>query len=117
MRRLEDNSLMIYASCTEFEHGHFTMRERACIAAFSLRRDGFIYLESQGGPGEICTRPLLLEGGNLSLNLSAPVHPASCALYDLQGVPYRALAMKIACPLWGTPRSGCPDGRRRPLRN
>lgn len=113
MRRLEDNSLMIYASCTEFEHGHFTMRERACIAAFSLRRDGFIYLESQGGPGEICTRPLLLEGGNLSLNLSAPVHPASCALYDLQGRPIPGFGHEDCLPFVGDSTEWMPRWKEK----
>lgn len=87
LRILGDGSLMIYASCTAYEHGHFNLQGESAIAAFSLRKDGFVYLESTGGEGSVCLRPMLLHGGELSINLQSPVHGATCALYTPEGKP------------------------------
>ena len=41
------------------------------IIAYSMRRDGFVYLESAGGSGVVGTRALYLRGGEVEFNVQS----------------------------------------------
>lgn len=59
---LEDGEhLRIFAACSQNEHGGFRTRGLGSLASFTLKRDRFIFLESNG-IGRLRTRNLLLEG-------------------------------------------------------
>lgn len=72
----EDGSILLYASGTPKEHGHFN-EEGAAIGVFRLREDGFICLKAEG-EGRVRTRETLLRGG-FRVNLQA--EEATCALF------------------------------------
>ena len=65
----EDGSLWFYASACTLEHGNVPKGDTGSIIAYSLRRDGFVYLESTGGNGTIGTRLLYWRGGEAQLNV------------------------------------------------
>ena len=56
----EDGSLWFYASACTMEHGNLPAGDTGSLVAYSMRRDGFIYLESTGGRGTVGTRARLL---------------------------------------------------------
>lgn len=56
-----------------------------CLAV--LRRDGFISLDAGENPGHVLTKPLILSGNTLFLNLDAPKGNASVELLDADGQP------------------------------
>jgi hypothetical protein len=67
----DDGSLRIYASACTLEHGNTPAGDTGSIIAYSLRRDGFVYMESTGGNGVVGTRALYLRGGEVELNVQA----------------------------------------------
>lgn len=86
MVQLDDGSLRIYASTSRHEHGHCPPDD-GYIVAYSLRRDGFAYLESDGGVGIVGTRPLHLLGGGFELNAQAPAGWVRAQLAEPDGKP------------------------------
>ena len=86
MVRLEDGSLRFYASTSRHEHGHCPPDD-GYIVAYGLRRDGFIYLESDGGKGLVGTRMLYWRGGEVELNAQAPAGWVRVQVTDPQGNP------------------------------
>lgn len=77
--------LYIYAYATLREHG---VPGPSGVLVYGLRKDGFVYLESVG-TGYICTKPLLVNGERLSLNISAPHGWVSLQVSDVEGEPYQ----------------------------
>ena len=67
----EDGSLWFYASACTMEHGNVPAGDAGSITAYSMRRDGFVYLESTGGRGTIGTRAMYWGGGEAQLNVQA----------------------------------------------
>lgn len=82
----EEERIRIYSSATKFEHG-VPIPGDGAITLHTMRRDGFVYLQSVGGPGTIGTRPLLWRGGPLSINLVATGGEAHVQMTDSAGVP------------------------------
>jgi len=70
MVRLEDGSLRIYACTSRHEHGQIHSGD-GYIVAYALRQDGFVCLQSDGGPGWVGTRALYWRGGEARLNVQA----------------------------------------------
>jgi hypothetical protein len=81
-----DGSLRIYASASRLEHGYLEPGS-GCLAAYRLRADGWVYLESRSGFGEIGTRPLYVSGDQLSVNLCCTDGEAHARLTDHEGKP------------------------------
>jgi hypothetical protein len=67
----EDGSLWFYASACTLEHGNVPKGDTSSLIAYSMRRDGFVYLESTGGRGTIGTRALYWSGGEAQLNVES----------------------------------------------
>jgi len=78
------DQLYIYAYGTLHEHG---IPGPTGVLLYTLRKDGFVYLESVG-EGYICTKPLLLEEPKVSLNLCAPHGQVSIQVSDEEGRPF-----------------------------
>ncbi len=58
---VQGEQLRIFAACSQNEHGGFRTRGLGCIASFTLKKDRFIFLESNG-VGRLRTRNLLING-------------------------------------------------------
>lgn len=82
MRVEDDGSILLYASGTCREHGHFH-EPGGKIGVFRLREDGFFCLKTDG-EGRLRTRDTLLKGA-FHVNLKA--EKATCALFTAQGEP------------------------------
>jgi len=67
---MEDGSLRLYAGLCMLEHGHCDLSD-GYLGAYSLRRDGFMFLESAGGAGRIGTRTLMWGTGGGEINVNA----------------------------------------------
>lgn len=81
-----EGNLVVAASACRYEHGHFADQGGGSIVFYRLRKDGFVALESTGGPGLLCTRGLLTAGGELEINIEAPYSEATCCIYTHGGI-------------------------------
>lgn len=84
---LPDGSIRIYAGACTREHGHHAPGIGS-VVAFSLREDGFTFLESRNGVGVVGTRPLLWNGGRLQANVQSQ---NGCAKVQIVGMDRRPL--------------------------
>ena len=114
MVTLDDGSLRIYADGSMHEHGHCPP-EDGYLMAYELRRDGFMYLESTGGPGMIGTRALYWEGGEASLNVQAPAGWVRVQVTNPKGEPLEGYSLEESAVFQGDDTGWVPewkDGRR-----
>ena len=79
-----------------------------------LRLDGFVYLESTGGPGLLATRPLFLRSGDVKLNVQA-AHEVRVQVTDPEGRPLPGYTFADAEPLRGDELFWTPRWRNRRL--
>jgi len=77
----ENGSLWIYASACTREHGNI-LPGIGSITAYSLRRDGFVFLESTGGAGVVGTRAVYWKGGEAMLNIQSQGGEARVQVMD-----------------------------------
>ncbi|MEJ7616682.1 MAG: hypothetical protein WKF30_06860 [Pyrinomonadaceae bacterium] len=96
----EKDRIRIYSSATKFEHG-VPIPGDGAIIQHTMRRDGFVYLQSTGGPGTIGTRPLLWQGGPLKINLAATGGEAHVQITDSAGTPLTGYAFNDCEPFAG----------------
>lgn len=98
-----DGTLRIYAKGQVYEHAYRSLlapdgevpgvspRNPSAgldsMLAYSLRKDGFMYLESYSHVGSLMTRPFDLTEPGLSINLQAPHGEAAVQLRDSDGHP------------------------------
>lgn len=70
----DDGDILIYASASERVHGEaFGNPGTGKIHIYSLRKDGFIFLETEDKDIEssICTREMIWQGGEMCVNIQA----------------------------------------------
>ncbi|MCD6334975.1 MAG: hypothetical protein J7M27_06545 [Candidatus Latescibacteria bacterium] len=79
-----DDGIRIYSSASKVEHGILTHGAGA-ILLHTLRLDGFVYLQSQGGAGRLGTRPLYWQSGEARINIQAPDGQARVQVTDKDG--------------------------------
>lgn len=114
MVTLDDTSLRIYADGSAHEHGHCPP-EDGYLMAYALRRDGFICLESTGGPGMIGTRALYWQKGDVSLNVQAPAGWVRVQVTNRKGDPLEGYSLEESVVFQGDDTNWVPewkDGRR-----
>lgn len=80
-----DGSLLVTASCSSKEHGHFS--EDGRIVTYRLREDGFIRLRAKD-EGVLCTRQLWVRG-RIFWNLQA--EQATVAVLDVSSNPIEGM--------------------------
>ena len=82
----EEERICIYSSATEHEHG-VPVADDGAIVLHTLRLDGFVYLEPDGGPGILGTRPVLWHGpgAELKINVNAKGGEVRAQLTDSRG--------------------------------
>ena len=103
----DDGSLWIYACASAYEHGH-RPEGSGSMFAYRLRRDGFVYLESTGGEGNVGTRCLYLQGGEVELNVQSPCGYARVQVTDASGTPLPGYTFAECQPLSGDDTSWQP---------
>ena len=72
----EKQGIRIYSSSSKLEHGYHIERgdwerDLGALLMHGLRLDGFMYVESAGGPGVLGTRPLFWRSGEPRLNVQS----------------------------------------------
>lgn len=75
------DELIITAGATPREHGA-KQKDTGSIVSFSLKKDRFIGLESDGGDAIVCTRMMSWNGGELSVNICVPYGEARVRLLN-----------------------------------
>ena len=81
----DDQTIRIYSSASKLEHGYHIMgTDLGALLMHRLRLDGFMYLESAGGPGILGTRPLFWRDGELRLNVQSG-HAVRVQVTDMLG--------------------------------
>lgn len=97
----DDHCIRIYSSASKLEHGyHIQGSDLGGHVMHRLRLDGFMYLESAGGPGILGTRPLFWRGGALRLNLQS-AHDARVQVTDVQGQTIEGYGFEDCQPFVG----------------
>jgi hypothetical protein len=87
--------LRIYSSATPDLHFQYTTKQytpkgataRSSIVAHTLRRDGFMFLESRGNWARFTSKPLALLEPRLTVNIAAPYGELRYQLTDLLSSP------------------------------
>ena len=104
----DDRSITIYSSASRREHG-YNEYGTGSIVAHKLRPDGFIYLESTGGCGQIGTRPILWEEGDLHINVQCPDGKVRVQLTDQYGDHLDGYSYKDCKPFCGDSVDWVPE--------
>ncbi len=73
IRQAENGDILILTSATPEEHGHFTTDARGTLQTYRVRKDGFVYLESDdtSKPATVATRENIWHGGEAHINITA----------------------------------------------
>lgn len=105
IRTLEDGSMIIYASASTHEHAQ---EGNTSILMYELRKDGFVFLESNGGKGIVGTRPLYYEGGEVEINLQSQGGYARVQITDWSGNPIEGFTFEECVPFSGDDTAWSP---------
>jgi len=100
----EMGGIRIYASSSKGEHASFArgMNEnQSAILLYQLRADGFVYLEPEGGIGEISTRILYWLGGEAEINVAAPHGMVQVQVTNAEGVILPGYEFENTLPFQG----------------
>jgi hypothetical protein len=104
MVKTENNKIRIYSSSSKGEHAQIHSRPdlgQSALLCHELRLDGFVYLESCGGPGSFTTRPLYISGENLTVNVSVPEGEVRAQITDPDGNPHTGYSYEDCIPFSG----------------
>ncbi|HEY8742258.1 MAG TPA: hypothetical protein VIU62_04120, partial [Chloroflexota bacterium] len=108
------DELRVYSSATKAEHGEVRRNPAnpwGAILLHTLRKDGFVYLEADGGPGELVTRTLLWHGGESQFNVAAPQGEMRVQVLDINGAPLAGYGYDDCVPLRGDAMDWTPQWR------
>ena len=89
---LVDDELWFYYSPGTMEHGVTGRSGPLCLA--KLRLDGFVSVDGGDETGALITKPILCEGGPLTINAVAQGGMAGVAVLDESGIQYRGYSME-----------------------
>jgi len=109
------DTLRIYSSAAKDEHAQIRFKppssHQSAILMHTLRRDGFVYLEPEGGAGELTTRLLLWAGGEPQLNVSAPQGDIRLQFANGRGEPLEGYTFADCIPFRGDTTAWVPEWR------
>ena len=89
---LVDDELWFYYSPGTMEHGVTGRSGPLCLA--KLRLDGFVSVDGGDETGALITKPILCDGGPLTINAAAQGGMAGVAVLDESGIQYRGYSME-----------------------
>ena len=101
-----ENRILIYSRASIVEHLRASeipagVKPHEMLHVHELRRDGFAYLQSAGGYGEVVTKPLQIDGPGLSLNVLAPCGEVRVEVTDASGKALDGYGMDDCAPFRG----------------
>jgi hypothetical protein len=103
-----DDEIRIYSAATKLYHGEGRKAKRlgvtdnASILLHTLRKDGLMYLESQGDWGRFISKPLVLLEDSLKMNAAAPHGEIQFQLTDMESQPVEGFTFADCLPLSST---------------
>ena len=93
-----ENDVLIFGGSTREEHGMYT---KTFGTAYSIQKDRFCGLESCAGDADITTRPILYDGGDITINISVPYGEAVCEIRDRENKPIEGFTFEDCQPFAG----------------
>ncbi len=98
----DENVIRIYSGSSYGEHfRERTTTAEAALLLYTLRMDGFVYLESYSHRGWVTTRPFRLHDDKLRLNLRAPHGQVRVQISDSRGTVIQGFAFDDCVPFRG----------------
>lgn len=100
-----DDEIRIYSAASKVQHGLHHSARRAgrkdlgAVLLHTLRKDGFMYLASQGSWASFITKPLALFDPTLVMNAAAPFGEVRYQLTDLESRPVEGYTLDDCTPL------------------
>lgn len=96
-----EQNIRIYSAGARAAHFQTSEVTDAALLLHTLRRDGFIYLATDAGPGSLTTRRLRFTGPDFSLNVRAPYGRARVQLCEYDGAPIPGFTFDECVPFSG----------------
>ena len=112
------DTIRIYSSTSKGEHRQIRggpATRQAAIVLHTIRLDGFVYLEPEGGTGELITRRLRWRDAEPELNVSAPHGEVRVQVMDAAGESIDGYRYEDCTPFRGDSTSWVPawgEGRK-----
>ena len=100
-----DDEIRIFSSGSKIQHGKGSSARRAGVTDFesilvhTLRKDGFMYLDSQGTWAGLTSKPLALLDPAIVMNAAAPFGEVHYQLTDLESRPVEGYTLDDCTPL------------------
>ena len=118
-----DDVIRLYSSASLIEHGSFDQQRELwdkgegdhAMRVYSMRKDGFAYLEPVGGHGWVRTRGFIPKDGKLSINYQAPLGEVQVQVCDTKGDPYPGFSFEDCDPLRGDELAAEPRWKGKKL--
>ena len=114
----DEQTIRIYSSASKLEHGYHIRlgdweKDLGALLMHRLRLDGFMYLESAGGPGILGTRPLYWRSGEPRLNAQSG-QEVRVQVTDIQGKTIEGYSFDDCEPFSGDELFWEPRWKNRP---
>jgi hypothetical protein len=103
-----EDGIRIYSAATKLYHGkgrearRLGVTDNASILLHTLRKDGLMYLESEGDWGRFISKPLVLLEESLTMNASAPHGEVQFQLTDMESQPVEGFTFDDCLPMAGS---------------
>jgi hypothetical protein len=103
-----EDEIRIYSSASKVHHGQSRQARRdgvadaASILLHTLRKDGFMYLQSQGDWGRLISKPMVLLEPRLTMNAAAPIGEVRFQLTDMESRPVEGFTFDDCSPIKST---------------
>jgi hypothetical protein len=94
-----EDRLRFYSRGYRIEHGSKQPGGAPALILHTMRKDGFVGMESLGYDGYLQTKPFKLMGNNVSFNILAPQGVVQVQLSDKEGKPYPGFTFED-CENW-----------------
>lgn len=100
-----DDEIRIYSAATRFAHGRGSdarragVTDNASILLHTLRKDGLMFVESEGDWGRLISKPVVLLDSSLTMNASALQGEVRFQLTDLESRPVAGFTFEDCLPL------------------
>lgn len=107
-----DDEIRIYSAATTVHHGkgseakRLDIADNASILLHTLRKDGLMFVESEGDWGRFISKPLVLLDESLTANASAPHGEVQFQLTDMESRPVEAFTFDDCVPLAAADSTG-----------
>ncbi len=96
-----DNGIRFYSAGSKAEHFRNQELNDAALMLHTLRKDGFVYLESYATRGRIITKGIVFKKSNLRLNVSAPYGSVRVQVLDQKAKPIKGFTFHDVIPFTG----------------